>query len=494
MTRKLLPLLLLLALTACGSDGATSSDGDSPDGHDHAADGTLYTCGMHPEVVQDGPGSCPICGMDLTPMSRGGDADGERRIKHWVAPMDPTYISDEPGKSPMGMDLVPVYEDEGASSGSSVTIDPVVVQNMGVRISTVQRGPIFRHVRSVGEIDVAEDEVSVVNLRYSGWIEKIHVDETGVEVRKGQALFDIYSPELVSAQEELLLARRSEGEEGVRTQASRTRLRNWDVPSSVIDKVIEARQTRRTITVRAPRSGYVLHKSVVEGARINAGSDLYRIGNLQEIWVNTEVYESDAPWVRVGQKAVMELGFQAGAPLVGSVSYVYPTLNRSSRTLTVRLEFPNPGLALKPGMFATVRIETRRKDDALIIPTEAIIHSGERQMVFVAESIGRYSPRDIDTGLVGDRHLTEVLGGLDEGDQVVVSGQFLLDSESQLQEAVTKLLEARLQVQQGGSGMSTPPTGDGDGTLWTCPMHPEIVEPEFGTCPLCGMDLVEQTP
>ena len=345
-----------------------------------------------------------------------------------------------------------------------------------------------------GEIDVAEDEVSVVNLRYSGWIEKIHVDETGVEVRRGQGLFDIYSPELLSAQEELLLALRTEGEDGVRTKAARTRLRNWDVPSSVIDKIVAKRQTRRTITVRAPRAGFVLHKNVVEGARVNAGSDLYRIGNLQEIWVNTEVYESDAPWVRVGQKAVMELGFAAGAPLVGEVSYVYPTLNRSSRTLTVRLEFPNPGLALKPGMFATVRIETRRKEDALIIPTESIIHSGERQLVFVADGIGHYTPRDIDTGLVGDRHLTEVIGGLREGEQVVISGQFLLDSESQLQEAVEKLLEARLQA---ASGQPAPDHEGHDheaGGPWTCPMHPEIVEDAFSTCPICGMDLVEQAP
>ncbi len=472
----LLPLLLLVA---CPSSEPV------PEAHEHTTDeATLYTCGMHPEVVEEGPGSCPICKMDLTPMRRPEPA--ERTVKHWVAPMDPTFISDTPGKSPMGMDLVPVYEGGPASTDNSVTIDPVVVQNMGVRLAKATKGPIFRHVRTLGEIEVAEDEVSVVNLRYSGWIERIRVDETGAEVRKGQTLFEIYSPEVVAAQDELLLALRSEGPDGPRVKATRTRLRNWDVPSSVLDAAIKAGEARRTIPVIAPRSGFVLHKEVVEGARVNAGKDLYRIGNLQSIWVRTEVYEHDAAWVRTGQKAWMELAFAAGRQIVGEVSYVYPTLNTKSRTLTVRLEFPNPGLELKPGMFATVLIETRKKDDALIVPTEAILHSGERQLVFVSTGIGRYEPRDIDTGVVGDRHLTEVTAGLTEGESIVLSGQFLLDSESQLQEAINKLLAARLQV--GG----TPPEHDEpkDVSDYTCPMHPEIHAHEPGSCPVCGMDLV----
>ncbi len=433
--------LLVLLLAGCPSTEVEPSS----DAHEHTADESgLYTCGMHPEVVQEGPGSCPICKMDLTPMRR-------------AAP-----VTDQ-----------------------SVTIDPVVVQNMGVRLAKATKGPIFRHVRTLGEIEVAEDEVSVVNLRYSGWIERIRVDETGAEVKKGQTLFEIYSPEVVAAQDELLLALRSEGPDGPRVKATRTRLRNWNVPSSVLDAAIKAGEARRTIPVIAPRSGFVLHKEVVEGARVNAGKDLYRIGNLQSIWVRTEVYEHDAAWVRTGQKAWMELAFAAGRQIVGEVSYVYPTLNTKSRTLTVRLEFPNPGLELKPGMFATVLIETRKKDDALIVPTEAILHSGERQLVFVSKGIGRYEPRDIDTGVVGDRHLTEVTAGLTEGESIVLSGQFLLDSESQLQEAINKLLAARLEG--GGRPEHVEPK---DVTDYTCPMHPEIHAHEPGSCPVCGMDLV----
>ena len=440
MNRTLLGVVAALLLSSCGGEPASAPTEGAP-----AEQADLYTCGMHPEVVQRGPGSCPICGMDLVPLNVAPDA-------------------------------------------SVVLIDPTVVQNMGVRLSKARIGPIFRHVRTLGEIEVAEDEISVVNLRYSGWIERIRVDETGAEVRKGQTLFDIYSPEVVAAQDELLLALRTEGEDGPRVRAVKTRLRNWDVPDSVITGAIRDGQARRTIPVIAPRSGFVLHKNVVEGARVNSGNDLYRIGDLTSIWVRTEVYEHDAVWVKNGQKAWMELSFAGGRQIVGEVSYVYPTLNTKSRTLTVRLEFPNPGLELKPGMFATVLIETRRKDDALIVPTEAILHSGERQLVFVSTGIGRFEPRDIDTGVVGDRHITEVVGGLVEGDDVVVSGQFLLDSESQLQEAINKLLAARLQP-------AAPPSKADEGAeisggLWSCPMHPEIQSEAEGQCPICGMNLV----
>jgi len=454
--RRLL-LLLALALVACPSAPPTPDEPADP--HDHAQ---LYTCGMHPEVIQEGPGSCPICGMDLTPLRR-VEAAGETSQPD----------ASQPHASPP------------APTAAPVVIDPSVVQNMGVRLSKVKVGPIFRHVRTLGEIEVAEDEISVVNLRYSGWIERIRVDETGAEVKRGQTLFDIYSPEVVAAQDELLLALRTEGPDGPRVKATKTRLRNWNVPNSVIQRAIDSGEARRSIPVIAPRSGFVLHKNVVEGARINAGQDLYRIGNLQSIWVRTEVYEHDAAWVKVGQKAWMELSFAGGRQVVGEVSYVYPTLNTKSRTLTVRLEFPNPGLELKPGMFATVLIETRRKDDALIVPTEAILHSGERQLVFVAKGIGRYEPRDIDTGVVGDRHLTEVVGGLTAGEDVVVSGQFLLDSESQLQEAINKMLAARLQTGAPAAEASQPAVDQ-----WTCPMHPEIHSDAEGTCPICGMDLV----
>jgi hypothetical protein len=244
--------------------------------------------------------------------------------------------------------------------------------------------------------------------------------------------------------------------------------------------------------VRAPRSGFILHKGIVEGARIQAGKDLYRIGDLSRIWVTAEVYEYDAAWVEVGQPAQMELTYDQGKVIEGSVDYVYPTLNRKSRTLTVRLEFDNPGYRLKPGMFATVYIQFRKKDDALGIPTEAILHTGTRKLVFISTGDGKFEPREVRTGLVGDRHVTEVISGLAEGDLVVTSGQFLIDSESQLQEAIQKMLARRSAVDD-----ATPSNTDDmemlPETLWSCPMHPEEISSEPGRCPVCGMDLEERS-
>ncbi len=485
MTRLLLLLLpLLLLVFACEPERPTAADA-------HAPGVQLYTCGMHPQVIQEEPGTCPICGMDLTPMggaapSTGPAPDGERRIAYWRAPMDPSYIRDGPGKSPMGMDLVPVHEDELQASGNLVTISPGVVQQVGVEMVPVERTTVFRHIRTIGEVEVGEDELSVVNLRYSGWVERIHVDRTGDEVKAGQVLFDIYSPELVSAQQEYLLARRTQGEDAPLTRSARRKLELWNLSARDIDRIAAQGETTRTVPVRAPQTGFVLHKNLVEGGRVTAGKDLYRIGNLQRIWVTAEIYEHDAPWVEVGQPAQLELTHLAGQVIEGQVAYIYPTLNRRSRTLTVRLEFDNPGVRLKPGMFATVHIEYRRRDDAIAIPTEAILHSGRRQLVFVAHGRGRFEPREITTGLQGDHRMTEVTGGLAPGERVAASGQFLIDSESQLQEALRKILASSRGEQPTQETNAAP-------MIWSCPMHPEELSIEEGRCPECGMSLEQRS-
>ena len=439
--------LYAVGLTMVGGCGPGQTDGPS------SAEERLYTCGMHPQVVEDEAGTCPICGMDLTPMRDGSDNDADAAV---------------------------------ISSG--------VIQQMGVRTAPVKRSTVFKHIRTLGEVEVGEDEVSVVNLRFSGWVEKIHVDRTGDQVERGQALFDIYSPELVSSAEEYLLAIRTHGADSPLAASSRRRLERWDVASWDIDRIAKQGSVPRTITIRAPAGGYVLHKSVVEGARVQAGHDLYRIGNLQRIWVTAEVYENDAPWVVEGQAAQMELSNSPGDTVDGHVSYVYPTMNQVSRTLPVRLEFDNPGVRLKPGMFATVYIQYRRKDDTIAVPTEAILHSGRRQIVFIAEGQGRFSAREVTTGLVGDHRLTEVLTGLDEGDVVVVSGQFLIDSESNLHEAIRKIVStspaSAMTDHDHDHGM---PTADAEPGQYTCPMHPEVIQDEAGRCPECGMFL-EQVP
>jgi len=430
----LAPLLVLLP--SCGWLGAPSDD---PAAHDHASE--TYTCPMHPEIVRDQPGSCPICGMDLAPV---GETSGS----------DPTVVHVEPG----------------------------LVQRYGVQTRPVERTTVFRHLRTIGDVEVGEDEVGVVNLRVSGWVERLRVEVTGEEVSRGQVLFDLYSPELVAAQEELLLAIRSQGADSTLARAARRRLELWDVASVDIDAIIRKGEASRNLPVRAPRSGFVLHKDLVSGARVAAGQDLYRIGDLRRIWVAAEIYEHDAPWVEVGQPAQMELTHLPGEVLEGQVAYIYPTLDPKTRTLRVRLEFENPGVRLKPGMFATVTIEYRRKDDVIAVPTSAVLQTGRRAIVFVTQGEGRFAPREVRTGLVGDHRMTEVVEGLEAGEEVVVSGQFLLDAEAQLQEAVAKMRDPDRAAEAEGAA-----------TVWSCPMHPEVISDSRDRCPECGMYL-EQRP
>jgi Cu(I)/Ag(I) efflux system membrane fusion protein/cobalt-zinc-cadmium efflux system membrane fusion protein len=427
-----------LFLVACGQEGS-APPAEMASASESAE---LYTCGMHPNVVQEEPGTCPICGMELTPVRAGA-----------------------------------------SSVSGAVSIGPAIVQKMGVRVEPARRQTVFRHVRSIGEVEVGEDQISVVNLRFSGWVERIHVDKTGDPVEAGETLIEIYSPELVAAQEEYLLALRTQGAKSALARSARRKFRLWDVAAHEIEAIARSGRARRALAIRSPRKGFVLHKNVVEGARVKAGEDLYRIGDLSRIWVTAEVYEFDAPWVEVGQPAQMELSYEQGKVLEGEVAYIYPTLNEASRTLTVRLEFENPDMRLKPGMFATVYIQFRRLDDVLAIPTEAILDSGRRKIVFVSVGDGRFEPREIVTGLTGDHHVTEVLSGLEAGDEVVVSGQFLLDSESQLQEAIRKLLARR----RGETPIEPRPE-----TVFSCPMHPEVIATEVGRCPVCGMDLEER--
>jgi len=483
--------LALVALFGCGaaedSRGSTEMSGSDSTRNVDA----LYTCGMHPNVLQHEPGTCPICGMDLTPVASSGArpkaASGEKRVAYWVAPMDPTFISDKPGKSPMGMDLVPVYEDETPSADSLVvSVDPSVVQSMGVRTQRIEKQTVFRHVRTIGEVEVGEDRLSVVNLRFSGWAEKVYVDRTGDPVEAGQSLFDIYSPELVSAQEEYLLALRGQGKKSELARSARRKLELWGLADSELDKLERQGKVQRTLPIRAPQAGFVMHKNVLEGARVPSGMDLYRIGDLSRIWVTAEVYEFDAPWVEVGQPAQMELAYEEGRVLEGRVSYIYPTLNEMSRTLRVRLEFDNPDLRLRPGMFATVYIQYKRVDDVIAVPTEAILDSGRRKLVFVEVDEGRFEPREVVLGITGDRRLTEVRSGLREGERVVLSGQFLLDSESQLQEAIRKMLR---HTQQSGSAPSSDAARAVTPELYACPMHADQMASEPGRCPVCGMDL-----
>ena len=415
-----------------------------------------YTCGMHPMIIVDEPGLCPICNMELTPLkATGGSADptttGERKIKYWVAPMDPTYIRDEPGKSPMGMDLVPVYEDE-AASGSIISVDPVTSQNMGVRMTVAKRKDLSRTVRTVGLVGYEEPKQYSVNSKVDGWVERLYVNETGQLVKKGSPLLEIYSPALVSAQEEFLLARDnskaladspfpsiSEGAKRL-LESSKRRLKLWDISDRQINALENTGKVRRTLTLYAPYDGIVTMKMVRQGQFIKSGMELLMLNDISKVWVYADIYEYELPWVKIGQKAKIILPYVGSDPIASEISTIYPYVDPKTRTVKARFDIDNPDFALKPDMYVNVRLETQPVKNALTIPAEAVLHSGEIETVFVALGDGKFEPRQVKTGVQNEDGDIEIIQGLLDGDHVVTSAQFMLDSESKLREAIQKML------------------------------------------------------
>ncbi|GMU36479.1 MAG: efflux RND transporter periplasmic adaptor subunit [Phycisphaerae bacterium] len=415
----------------------------------------LYTCGMHPTVIEKQPGDCPICHMKLTPVKAGAETDVdaglERKVIYWRSPVLADFVSDRPGQDPRGMNLVPVYAPEGeVSAGPTVRIDPVVVQNMGVRTVLVRRGSLRTTLRTVGRVDYNEQAVAYVNTKFDGWIERLHVDQTGAPVERGDALFDVYAPRLYSAQEEYVAALRGVerlagspmpealAEARRLADSARVQLRYLDVSDAQIAELEHTKEIRKTMTIFSPSRGIVTEKSVLEGAYITPDARLYTIADLSKVWVYVDVYEYQLPWVRVGQEARMSLPYVPDREFVGHVVYVYPYLETQTRVIKVRLEFDNPTLELKPGMYAGVTLHVDLGREALVIPREAYIDSGRRNVAFVDAGGGKFKPREVQLGVDLEDGQVEVVFGLDEGERVVTSGQFLLDTESRLKEAIAK--------------------------------------------------------
>jgi len=400
--------------------------------------------------------------------SGSGPCPGGAQPTHWKAPMDPSYVRDAPGKSPMGMDLVPVCPTGGAAAPEGeVRIDPGLIQNMGVRTAPVERRDLARLVRAVGRVDYDERLVEHVHIKVQGWIEKLYVEYEGEMVERGQPLLELYSPELVSTQEELLIAARyrdstakspfSDVKRGGDElfEATRERLELWDIPQRDIDRLLERGTVRKTLTLYAPTRGVVTHLGVRRGMEVGINDDLYTIADLSRVWVYADVYEYELPWIAVGQRGVVALSYLPGVSLEGLVTYVYPYLDPKTRTARVRLEFDNSDGVLKPDMFANVSIEAETRKGVLAVPEEAVIHSGRRNLVVVALGEGRFEPRDVKLGLDSGDGWLEILDGLHESERVVTSSQFLIDSESKLQEALQKLMEdGRDSREAGGEGQA----------------------------------------
>lgn len=385
--------------------------------HTEAAGETWFTCPMHPEVRERAPGRCPKCGMDLVPVAA-------------TTPPPPAPVTAAPAQEPR----------------SDLTLDLRRRQLVGVRTARVERGAIERTIRASGVVRFDETRQADINLKLDGWIRDLQVDYTGQPIRRGQPLFTLYSPDLLEAENEFLLALRSRDQmrssqiADVRDQADRLvrsateRFALWDVPADHAAELERTRKASGTFVVTSPVSGFVLEKTAVEGRRVMAGESLYKVADVSTVWVEADVYEVDVPSVRVGARALVTLDSRPGEKLAGRAVYIYPYADETTRTVKVRFQFPNRDGRLKPGMLANVDLSVPLGVD-LSIPSDALLDSGARQLVFLAQGDGYFEPRDVRVGPRVDGRV-QILDGLKEGDEVVSGAAFFVDSESQLRAAV----------------------------------------------------------
>ncbi|MDF1588088.1 MAG: efflux RND transporter periplasmic adaptor subunit [Gammaproteobacteria bacterium] len=357
------------------------------------------------------------------------DAEQKQPL-YWVAPMDPNYQRDKPGKSPMGMDLIPVYEESESAMDTgpgTVSISPDVVNNIGVRAAKAELRAVHSKITTVGYVQYAEDKLVHIHPRVEGWIEKLYVKAAGDPVKRGQALYTLYSPELVNAQEELVLALNRDNTR--LSKAAEDRLNALQIASTVIKQIKQTRKVQQAVTFYAPQKGVIDNLNVREGFYVKPGVNLMTIGELSTVWVEAEVFERQVEQVQVGQPVTMTLDYMPGRKWLGQVNYVYPTLNSETRTVRVRLRFDNEDYLLKPNMFAQVDISTGEGKERLMIPSEALIRTGEQDRVVLALGDGKFKSITVTVGQIGESFV-EITSGIEPGEEVVTSAQFLIDSES----------------------------------------------------------------
>lgn len=363
-------------------------------------------------------------------------AQKKRKILYWVAPMDPTYRRKKPGKSPMGMDLVPVYADQHANGEGVVKISPLVENNLGVKTAKVKRMNLSRLIDTVGYVTVDENNIEHIHAYTDGWVKTLNVKTTGEVVKKGQLLLELYSPSLNSAQEEFLLALKNKNPALIR--AGEKKLLTLGMAQSQINQLRINRRIMKRIKIYATQGGIVSQLNIREGKYIKPDTDIMTIQDLTHIWIIAEVFERQANWVKEGQPTIATLPYMPGKTWQGKVDYVYPELNQQTHTLRVRLTFPNPDLTIKPKMYANIKIFSSTINDALVIPRAALIRTGEGDRVILALGNGRFKAQAIKIGIESGNHY-QVLSGLNMGDVVVTSAQFLIDSESNLKAAFSRL-------------------------------------------------------
>jgi len=417
---------------------------------------------MNPQHHYNQPGKAPD-GMDLVPQyaednssrstfaTSASEPGAERKVLYWYDPMHPAYKSDKPGIAPdCGMQLVPKYaDDETATSkmpAGTVKIAPEKQQLIGVRTATVERQSLARTVRTTGQLTSDETKLAHIHVKVNGYIEKGYVDYIGQLVKKGQPLFTLYSPDLVATEEEYLIAKRGAKEMGAShfpdvaqgsqslLHSTRERLKLWDISDEQIKKLDETGEVTKTLTFYSPVSGFVTDRRAFPQTSVTPDMDLYVISDLSTIWVNADVYEYEVPFVKVGQTADMQLSYYAGRTYTGKITYIYPTVDPVSHTVKARIEFPNPNFDLKPQMLANVQLKINYGKQ-IVVPQEAIMDAGDKQYLFVVHDGGVFEPRVIQMGAKLEGNVV-VLSGLNAGETIVTSGNFLIDSESRLKSAM----------------------------------------------------------
>jgi len=388
-------------------------------------------------------------------------------------------------------------EPSSAGADATIAVDPVTIQTMGVRVGEVTVGPLEKSVRTVGVVDFNETALTDVTAKFKGWIEKLFVDATGQAVKKGEPLFETYSPDVYNAELEFASLTRSGNSAMAKTTLERLSL--LGVADAELEKLKSNPQPSRTITMFSPADGVVIEKTAVEGMMFEPGMNLYRLADLSLVWLKAQIYEQDMPFVQLGQEAVATIDSFPGRKFLGRVTYVYPTLDPKTRTAQVRMEFHNPGLLLKPGMFAKVELKSQISPSATLVPESAVLRSGDRATVFVALDGGKFDPREVVLGPRDSSARYQVLQGVAPGEKVVTSAQFMFDSESQLREAIQKMMspdaKPRPAEQPDAPVAVAPPAFPVTPPTFVCPMpeHANIEYEHGGKCPICGMTLIPGT-
>jgi Cu(I)/Ag(I) efflux system membrane fusion protein/cobalt-zinc-cadmium efflux system membrane fusion protein len=391
--------------------------------------------------------------MDLVPVEKEKVPAAKKKIIY-RSTMNPSEISDKPGRDTMGMEMEPFEVDESGETSTlldhaTVRISPERQQMIGLKTDTARKQMIHKLVKTVGRVDYAEPNVALVNVKFEGWAEKLYADRTGQMVSRGEPLLEIYSPELVAVQQEYLIAFRAgkafPGEKGLSEgsalwKSAREKLALWDISEKQVAELERTGNVRKTLTIFSPRGGFILEKNVLQGQKVMAGEALYKIADLSRVWVYGEVYEYELPLVQKGQEAVVTLPYFPGEAFQGRVDYIYPFIDRETRTNRIRIELRNPSFKLKPEMYGNIELHAVY-GKKLAIPEDAVLRGGEKNIVFIDLGDGYLEPREVKLGVRGDG-ICEVLEGLAEGERVVTSANFLVDSESSMKAALKQMTKS----------------------------------------------------